>query len=308
MATRRENKLLARILQKVVGSIGDAEKKKILDKWISVKYEKGINYTLVWGGAAASLFVLTGIAFWNRSLNIEKKRAQKALAAQREAVKQNVNFIDMISHEYRTPMSVIISSIELMEMKLPGAVYPSVKPQLDDLKKSSERLVDIFNTALHEKRISEKGISSHLEAVDLNNIILTAIEYAQDRAPENEIVFHSDSTRIFMKADPDMMGIAIGNILSNACKYSKHKAAVEIFLDKTQDNAVIRIKDNGIGIHKDELHRIFEKYYRAGSVREIPGAGVGLYLVKKVVEQHGGNVSISSKLGKGTKVVVRLPL
>ncbi|MCG8550388.1 MAG: transporter substrate-binding domain-containing protein [Desulfobacterales bacterium] len=308
MATRQENKLLAQILQKVVGSIGEAEKKKILDKWISVKYEKGINYTLVWGVAAASLLVLTGIAYWNRSLNKEKKRAQKALAAQKEAVKQNINFIDMISHEYRTPMSVIFSSLELMEMKLPGAVCPSIKPQLDDLKKSSERLVDIFNTALHEKRISEKGISSHLEAVDLNNIILTAIEYAQDRMPENEIVFHSDSTRIFMKADPDMMGIAIGNILNNACKYSKHNAAVEIFLDKTQDNAVIRIKDNGIGIHKDELHRIFEKYYRADSVREIPGAGVGLYLVKKVVEQHGGNISISSKLGKGTRVVVRLPL
>ncbi len=308
MATRSENKVLAQILQKVVGSIGEAEKKKILDKWISVKYEKGINYTLVWVVAASSLFVLTGIAYWNRSLNKEKQRAQKALAAQKEAVKQNVNFIDMISHEYRTPMSVIVSSLELIDMKLPASVSPSIKPQLDDLKKSSKKLVDIFNTALHEKRISEKGISSHLEAVDLNNIILTAIEYAQDSVSENEIIFHSDSTQIFIKADPDMMGIAIGNILGNACKYSKHHAPVNVFLDKTQENAVIRIKDNGLGIHKDQLHRIFEKYYRADSVREIPGAGVGLYLVKKVVEQHGGNISISSNLGKGTTVVVRLPL
>ena len=308
LATRSEDKVLGQILQKVIGSISEAEKKTILEKWISVKYEKGINYTLVWSVAAVSVVVFSGIAYWNRRLNKEKQRAENALTAQKEAIRQNVNFIDMISHEYRTPMSVIVSSLELIDMKLPGTVYSSIKPQMDDLKKSSEKLVDIFNTALHEKRISENGISSHFELVDLNNIIRTAIESAMYMMPEIMITFHSDSKQLILRADPDMIGIAIGNILSNACKYSKNNTPVDVFVDQTRNAAVIRVKDNGIGIHKRELHRVFEKYYRADTVMEISGAGVGLYLVKKVVDQHGGNISISSTLGKGTQVVVRLPL
>lgn len=241
-------------------------------------------------------------------LRTEKERVEAALAAEREAIQQNLNFIDMISHEYRTPLSVISSSLELIERKLPkNKGIPDLADQVTAMREATKRLRDVFEASLNEKRVDDSGIKLKRTNVNLRDIVKTVVGFIKHAYPDHEIVVNDALTDAALEGDQELLTTAIGNVLDNACKYSNAESSVTLTLSAEVGAVVVSIEDKGRGIAEEDVDRVFEKFFRSGDTGERVGAGVGLFLVKKILTMHDGRVTVTSKHRKGTTVVMTIP-
>ena len=249
------------------------------------------------------------VAIRTAELVEENKRTESALVAEREAVKNNLNFIDMISHEYRTPLSVITSSLDLLRNDLDHDRNEATQAILGRMSVSAARLLGLFELALNEKRIRASNVVLSPTKIDLvDEVINVAADFTRHIYRDHHIVV--DDSKWYdtpLSMDRDLMVTAFSNILDNACKYSE-PSRVTILLKTQSDAASIEVSDAGVGVPERDLEHVFEKYYRSESTGNKPGAGVGLYLIKKIVELHQGHVSLTSKQFDGTTVRVHLPI
>ena len=317
------------ILNKGIDAIPRHEIDHLLNKWSLALYIKGFDYTRLWKyiGASVVILLLFGYRYmvvnrYNKQLkqsenryremftlaDKEKKIAEKALAAERDAIQQNINFIDMISHEYRTPLTAINGSIDILEDAFPVAQHPALEPLVAKMRISSARLLDLFESELHKKRINATNIILQLQPVDLlADIIEVAVDFTRHIYPEHHLII--DDTRwqeTSVEVDKKLLVTALTNILDNSCKYSE-ASDVLVILDSTPEDILITVKDSGVGIADHERERVVEKYYRSDSTATKPGAGVGLFLTKKIVELHNGTLTIETHLPHGTEITISLP-
>ena len=240
-------------------------------------------------------------------VEMEKKRVEEALEVEREAIKQNRDFIDMLSHEYRTPLSVLSSCLDLLEDEPLMHKVPDASEQLAIMRKSTTRMRNIFDYSLHQDRVGDIGDHIDMNDVDLARLIALSCDYVGSVYPDQTVrLINESADAIKVNADADLMGTAINNLLDNACKYSNPNGIVTVTLKAQKDFVQILIEDSGTGINKGDLKHVMEKYYRSQAVGNRAGAGLGLYLVKRIIELHNGEIVIHSKLGEGTKVIIRL--
>jgi len=238
----------------------------------------------------------------------ERKHTKVALESEREAIKQNLNFMDMISHEYRTPLSVISSSIELIKRKCELNDFRQLDGQIKKMTISTQRLMDIFESALGKDRLDNLAPQLQKEPLNLVHIIHLAMELARTVYADYQIIFNSDAYEdIQIIGDEKLLVTLFKNILDNACKYSSPMAPIYILMDLDPDHVRIQTTDSGIGIDKDEIKFVFEKYFRSEHTGKRQGAGLGLYLVKTIVDLHNGDVKLESERNVGTKLSVYLP-
>lgn len=237
----------------------------------------------------------------------QKIQTEAAYQSLKDSIQNNINFIDMISHEYRTPLSVIESGLALIdksdELKNNGL--------LTRMRMSSKRLLHLFETALTDNRINNAHIKLNKRKVEVSSLLTLAIEYTRSCHEEHMLddIQLDGLQSIETMLDPDLINIVFTNILDNACKYSEPEQPVRIELNLDNENyLVVQITDSGSGIAANEQARIFEKFYRSKSAGNKKGVGVGLYLVKKIVELHDGNITVNSALNHGTEVSITLPL
>ena len=297
--------LLISIFQKLIGSLSPQESQAILAQWVSVTYETGIDYVLVWQVALLAGIILAISLYWTRRLALEKQRVEAALAAEREAIRQNLNFIDMISHEYRTPLAVLSSSLDILEETSPD---DRRSVHLQRMRKSTHRLLNLFETSLKKRRLDSSQVQVVKTAIDLSQIGRSVADYTQRTHPDHKIIVDLDENECFeIKADPDLLNIALVNLLDNACKYSKPGSSVRLTFARTARDFTIEVIDQGMGIDAEEKVHVFEKYYRSSKVGSVTGSGVGLFLVKNIVELHGGSINLYAPLLGGTRVSIVLP-
>ncbi len=232
---------------------------------------------------------------------------KSALAAEREAIKQNLNFIDMISHEYRTPLSVISSCVDSLETLESINSSECASHTVKTIREASRRLLSIYESSLHEKRINAAGLMPYTKRIELFPIVELAVDFVRSTYTEHTVfIDDADCPDIMLNADSELLTTAFINILDNACKYSP-PSRVNVCMTLEGEKCIIRITDRGCGIDTAEIDTVFEKYYRSGLNKQKPGAGVGLYLVKKIVELHGGVIGIASRRQVGTTVEMILP-
>ncbi len=308
VATNKNKPHLGKIFQKVVGSLTEQENQQIRNYWLAVKYEQGIDYRLIWKIIFVAGFIVIVTIYWSYRLGKEKKKVEQALQAERTAIQQNLNFTDMLLHEYRTPLSVITTSLDLLDKKN-GSKNSGIDNQLAKIRKSSDRLRNIFEISLDEKRINDGSLRLDKQKINLGDILKTAIEYTRHTYPDYVVNYRSlASGEMNLNGENELMMTALTNLLDNACKYSEPAKDIFTLLSRENDFANITITNTGIEIQPDELAQVFDKYYRAPGVGAQTGAGVGLYLVKKIINMHHGKVSITSNKEGVTKVQIQLPL
>ncbi len=238
----------------------------------------------------------------------ERKRTKVALESEREAIKQNLNFMDMISHEYRTPLSLISSSIELIKRKCELNDFRQIDGQIRKMTISIQRLIDIFESSLGKDRLDNLASQLQIGALNLVDIIHSAMELAKTVYTDYQIIFKNEPYQdIQIAGDEKLLVTVFKNILDNACKYSQPKEPIYILVDSDKDHVTIQILDSGIGIDDDEIKFVFEKYFRSEHTGKRQGAGLGLFLVKTIVDLHKGEVKLESKRNIGTKLSVCLP-
>ena len=236
----------------------------------------------------------------------ERKRTKLALKSEREAIQQNLNFMDMISHEYRTPLSVISSSVELIEKRCRMNGFSKIDDQIGKMKLSCKRLIAIFQSALGQERLDTLTPALHMEPLPLVPLIDAAVDLVKTVYTDHRITFKG-IPEIQITADEKMMVTVFKNILDNACKYSEPGSPVHIAVDAFKDRVEVHVTDKGMGIGDHEIGQVFEKYFRSERTGKKQGVGLGLFLVKTIVDLHKGQVQLSSRPNAGTRFTVCLP-
>lgn len=225
-------------------------------------------------------------------------------------------FFSNISHEFRTPINVILGTLQLIELKNTSTksiiTVDKTERHFKVMKQNCYRLLRLTNNLIDITKI-ESGffeISLHNNNIVqvVKDITLSVADYIKHKGLE--LVFNTDVEEIIMAVDTDKIERILLNLLSNAVKFSKTGGRISVNIKRESDNVTISVKDTGIGIPQEKLHVIFERFRQVDSSlsRNYDGSGIGLSLVKNLVELHGGRILVSSEYGKETEFTIELPI
>lgn len=246
-------------------------------------------------------------------LELEEQRHRNrmleiALEKEREIVELRQNFTSMITHEFRTPLAVIQSTIEILRMYLDRLPVERLSQRLDIITKQAQRMNDLLSDILTYSRGERK-----LAPNDIEDIELTAFchEMADDfrliDEGQHPIALTFGNGPLIIRTDRRLFEHIYLNLVGNAIKYSPPGAPVDVSIHRADDKFIITVSDKGIGIPEADFERIFTPFHRAANVGSRSGSGLGLPIVKQCVEGLGGSISLVSQLGVGTIFTVVLP-
>jgi len=247
-----------------------------------------------------------------RDITEEKQAAEQiklAYQAEKELGQLRSSFFAMTSHQFRTPLSAILSSAELLE-HYSGQWEPEkrllhLRRIQDQVQLLNEMLNDILDIGRLEMKTDEIG----LETVDICKVIKNILEsYSMVDNGNHPLIFSCVEGSLWVRSVPRLIDRVVENLLSNAVKYSAPGARVDVRVWAKDEWAVIEVEDNGIGIPAEELPMVFQPFYRAQNAGDVSGSGLGLMIVKRTLDLIGGEVRIESMLNAGTRVEVRIPL
>jgi signal transduction histidine kinase len=211
-------------------------------------------------------------------------------------------------HELRTPLTAIQGSSELISRY--GSMPEVKRKEMADLiNAESKRLARMIETFLSVERLSAGQMEMKQERFGLAEVVDRCLERAKPLAETKSIAIErKDIPAVAVTGDRELMEYAVYNLLTNAIKYSPSGTRVSLFADNKGDRVRLSVQDQGIGIDKKEVGRIFEKFYRTKRAEQTgaAGTGIGLSIVEQIVEQHGGSIQVESELGKGSRFTLIL--
>jgi PAS domain S-box-containing protein len=242
-----------------------------------------------------------------KRLEEELRRRVDELA---EADRQKNEFLAMLAHELRNPMAPICNALHLM--KLPGAESAMIDEARDMMERQMHHLVRLVDDLLDVSRIIRGNIELRKERLNLAVAVARAVETAHPviDAHGHELNVSLPEHPVFVEADLIRLAQVIANLLTNAAKYSNSASRISLTVEREDGQGVVRVRDSGIGIPPEFLPRLFDVFFQGDRslARSQGGLGIGLTLVKRLVELHGGTVAASSAgLGEGSEFVIRLP-
>jgi PAS domain S-box-containing protein len=214
-------------------------------------------------------------------------------------------FLSTAAHELRTPMASIYGFAELM---LAQEFEPDEQREfLATIFRQSELMVSIINELLDLARIeARRGKDFNIQRIDLGELLREIVSGFKSPDGRPSPPPPTAQRPHWVRGDRKKLTQAIGNVLSNAYKYSPGGGSVSIEFPEAAEKVGIRIRDQGMGMTPEQLERVFERFYRADSSGKIPGTGLGMSIVKEIVELHGGHIELESKIGAGTTVTIWL--
>ena len=237
---------------------------------------------------------------------------ERDITHEKEVDRAKTEFVSLASHQLRTPLSSINWYAEMLLAGDGGKLSEEQANFVQEIYTGNQRMVELVNSLLNVSRL-ELGTF----AVDPvpTDIIKTAQEVIAELKPglttkKMKMIFDYDKTIPVVSADPKLIRIVFQNLLSNSVKYTPEKGEIKLILARDKKNLLITVSDNGYGIPKDQQDKIFSKLFRADNVRErdTEGTGLGLYIIKSIVDHSGGNISFKSEEDKGTSFFVTMPL
>jgi PAS domain S-box-containing protein len=241
---------------------------------------------------------------------------RKALEKERELSELRASFVSMVSHEFRTPLTTIQSSAELLERYSDKLPPEKKQNHFIRIQTAVRRMTQLLEDVLTIGKAEAGKLLFNPKSLDLVAFCCQIVESMQSLViyqhvnanPQHTLSFtvHGDCT--IAQMDENLLEHILTNLLSNAIKYSPAGGVVKFDLVCNSSSAVFRIQDSGIGILKEDLEKLFDSFGRASNVGTIQGTGLGLAIVKRCVDLHGGKIAVESELGVGTTFTVTLPL
>ena len=232
-----------------------------------------------------------------------------------EVDRAKTEFVSLASHQLKTPLTSIKWTIEALLNGSVGELSPEQTQYLNTLREESGRMSEMVNDFLNMSRIELGTFAAREEEFDICELAGSVIDEQQHTADEGQVTvkFSCNPAPPPVFADKNLIRMVFQNLISNAIKYTPPRGSVECEISKggvLRETVLVRVKDTGIGIPRDEQGRVFEKLHRATNAQVLVpnGTGLGLYMVKTIIDKAGGSISFESREGKGTTFYVSLPL
>jgi two-component system, OmpR family, manganese sensing sensor histidine kinase len=228
----------------------------------------------------------------------------------RQAYDQLQRFTSNASHELRTPLAAVLSNAQvgLLVALEPEQQHYHLEKIVEAAKSMSNLVSNLLLLARHSGRLAPESLGE----VDLRSLLQELVDSYAIQADAKQLSLKSElpQQRVELDAEPDLLRQAVGNLLSNACKYTPSGGTVQLRLFTQSHRAVIQVSDSGCGILQSDLAHIFERFYRVDTkqARQAGGFGLGLAIAKQLVEAHGGQINVTSVVGEGSTFQIELPL
>ena len=220
-------------------------------------------------------------------------------------------FLDTVAHQLRTPVTAIAWALENIVTETQD--NPGVHEIAEDGLETARAALDMINGLLQAARIEEGKFGYNFKTIDIAHLLEETATRARAAGKKGniEITYSGPKEAVEVHADPERIGIALANIISNALEYNRESGFVNITLEEVPGKPFVRIvvKDTGVGIPQEEQNKLFTKFFRASNITDIApdGTGLGLYITRNIIKNHGGEIGITSTLERGTTVWFTLP-
>jgi PAS domain S-box-containing protein len=255
------------------------------------------------------LYRLAGIASDITQTKQAEAEVLRALAQEKELNELKSRFITTASHEFRTPLTTILGSTELLEAASHKWTDEKKQKHYGQIKAAVQYMTQLLEDILTFSKAEVGKLPFNPTIVDAKALCLGLVEELQALAKtQQKIIFTDRGNCCTASLDEKLLRQILTNLLSNALKYSPENGIAELILDCDDNTAIFQIRDQGIGIPEADLQHLFDPFHRANNVGTIAGTGLGLAIVKRAVDAHHGEILVESHLGMGTLCTVRLPL
>lgn len=244
----------------------------------------------------------------NNNLKDKSNRLIQALDNEKNINNMQSEFVSLVSHEFKTPLSIIKASSDILKLysaNLSDAEF--ITKQLEKVDKAIIRMTALINSTLNLSKLETGKLEFVPSLFSIENVLSDTIEKFNDLHKDAEIITQIDINHDFFNGDKSLIEQVFNNLIGNALKYSGDCPKLIIKAQKETNKYKITLEDNGIGIDQKDIKRLFSKFFRARNSIGIAGTGIGLYLVKKFIDLHHGDIRVESELNKGTKFTIFLP-
>jgi signal transduction histidine kinase len=254
------------------------------------------------------LFINSGIFFVVGILSYFL--AGKTLKPIQDMIDEQNRFISDASHELRTPLTALKSSFEV-DLRDKNLTVETARKTMKASIEDVNNLQYLSDSLLQLSQYEKPEIYTHFEKVSLKQIINESIKKVSPLAKNKNIDIKNDSVNVNLNGNKYALIDLFVTLLDNAVKYSNERTTVVVSAKKADKSVIVVVKDQGIGIAKKDIPKLFNRFYRsdaARSKREVSGYGLGLSIAKKIIDQHKGSIEIKSELKKGTNIIVKFPI
>ena len=237
----------------------------------------------------------------------ERKEAEQVmLNAQKKAEQANMiktQFLANMTHEFRTPLNSILGFSTIM------AHSDTIEERMQCLgaiQTSGSLLIQIIEDVIELSKIESNEVELKRDLVDLNGLLEQAVNEARPmRKPDVEMEYHNTESNIILHGDRQKIALVMKQLLGNSCKYTEH-GSIDVYCYRSSEYAVVTVKDTGIGMSQETAHHMFDRFYKGNTF--IPGTGLGMSVVRGLVNLWNGTVKVNSQLGEGTTITFTIPL
>lgn len=262
-------------------------------------------------GTVLTFFVLLAVYVLLYQQMVQRQRAealQRGLAQEKELSEMKIQFFSMVSHEFRTPLSLILGSVQLLSEDLKPTLNAEKRKDLNRIHTSAKHISQLLDNVLTLARADAGELEFHPSCVEIQTFCLNLIEDFQLFSRSSRLikfVYQGSITHAWV--DEKLLYSILSNLLSNAIKYSPPESTIYFIFKGEPENIKIQIKDEGIGIDVEEQQNLYNPFSRGSNTKETSGTGLGLAIVRKAVNLHQGQIFVESDIGKGTTFTVQIP-
>lgn len=240
---------------------------------------------------------------------IAEAERDRSLRAAQEAIRLRDDFLSIASHELKTPLTPLSTWLQLIQRRL-KAGQPIDPSWVTKARASLDRLASLINDLLDASRVQARRLTIRLEPVSLSEVVSRQVVAAETLSERHRLVTSGTDQTVWVMGEEARLEQVLNNLLENAIKYSPKGGTIEVALAVEIGEAVVSVSDPGVGIPPDQLGRLFDRFFRARNISAASygGLGLGLYIVRDIVDHHGGRVWVESEPGVGSTFFVALPL
>jgi PAS domain S-box-containing protein len=243
-----------------------------------------------------------------QKLGESQNELRDALDKERQLNEIKSRFVSMASHEFRTPLSTVLSSASLLSKYTAADEQDKRNRHIEKIKNSVKHLNDILEDFLNLGKLDEGKVESHFSEFDMEELVADTIDEMKGLVKKGQQVHYIHTGERMACTDKKMLRNILVNLISNAIKFSPEENKIEVQSNNNGRHAGIEITDHGIGISEEDQQHLFSSFYRAANATNIQGTGLGLHIVKRYLDLLGGYVHLQSKLNTGTTVSITIPV